>query len=71
MPDPRKEKTRILRGNRTKFKQKGKTVAGRVIEAGGASKKQQGTIREFYWLLIGGFYWLLESRIVKLKKKKR
>ena len=71
MPDPRKEKARILRGNRAEFRQKGKTVAGRVIEADGASQKQQGTIRRFYWLLIGGFYWLLESRIMELKKKKR
>jgi hypothetical protein len=71
MPDPRKEKARILRGNRAKFRQKGKTVAGRVIEADGASQKQQGIIREFYWLLIGGVYWLLESRIVNAKKEKK
>jgi len=62
MPDPRKEKARILRGNRAKFRQKGKTVAGRVIEVDGASQKQQGIIREFYWLL--------ESRTVNAKKEK-
>jgi hypothetical protein len=33
MPDPRKEKARELRGKCVKFRQKGKTVTGRVVEA--------------------------------------